>query len=116
MKHTIKTIHFDEFSKLWVELLSRLEQTGEKIAKAKFSFNALGYYRATVWTAREKGTSLAEIVPAVLPCTGDAPAGGEALWRAYLEEANCDMDKHENADFIKWLCARAAKGGGHAGA
>lgn len=54
MKHTIKTIHFDEFSKLWVELLSRLEQTGEKIVRAKFYFHALTFYKATVWTAREE--------------------------------------------------------------
>ena len=60
MKHTLKAMHFENFSRLWVELLARLEQTGEKIVRAKFYFHALTFYKATVWTAREKGESHAD--------------------------------------------------------
>lgn len=56
MNHKIKATNFTDFNTLFDCLVSRLEQVGEKIVKARFSFTSDTYhgYRAIVWTKRER--------------------------------------------------------------
>ncbi len=57
MKHKIKAHVFSEFSALFDALVKRLDQTGEKIVRSKFVFDAMSAFvsfRATVWTERAK--------------------------------------------------------------
>lgn len=57
MKHVVESRNWSWFAALWSELVARLEQTGEKIVRAKFDFRWEENYKATVWTEREKGGS-----------------------------------------------------------
>ena len=57
MKHKVKADTLDEFLRIFDALFARLDQTGERIVGARFSFNSLTLfplcgYRATVWTKR----------------------------------------------------------------
>lgn len=54
MKHKIIASNLSAFDTLFDNLIRRLEQVGEKVVKAKFSFsNDSLEYCATIWTERE---------------------------------------------------------------
>ncbi len=55
MKHQVDTSTHLRFLDLWESLLKRLDQTGEKIVRAKLKFKETYWtdsFRATVWTER----------------------------------------------------------------
>ena len=59
MKHKVKADTLDEFLRIFDALFARLDQTGERIVGARFSFNSivafpLCRFRATVWTERKE--------------------------------------------------------------
>jgi hypothetical protein len=59
MKHKVKADTLAEFLHIFDALFARLDQTGERIVGARFSFNSLTPFplcgfRATVWTKRAK--------------------------------------------------------------
>lgn len=59
MKHKIKADTLYEFLQFFDALFARLDQTGERVVGARFSFDALAPFplcgfRATVWTKRAK--------------------------------------------------------------